>query len=156
VALRIGAAQGFSGDDLRGTREVVDDGVDYICCEALAEFTLTAMHRERQHDERAGYARDVGAVAEIALPAVAKGEARLITNAGALNPLGARQAVAEASGAVHGQRSGERPATAIVGERAREPRRTHGRPGQQPRGDSCLYPRVSVGSRHGTIAAQLP
>jgi hypothetical protein len=94
VALRIGAAQGFSGDDLRGAREIVEEGVDYICCEALAEFTLTAMHRERQHDESAGYARDVGAVAEIALPSVAKGGARLITNAGALNPLGARQAVA--------------------------------------------------------------
>ena len=94
MAIRIGAAQGFSGDDLRGTREIVEDGVDYICCEALAEITLTSMYRERRADETAGYARDVASVAELALPAVAGG-ARLITNAGALNPVGARDAVAE-------------------------------------------------------------
>ena len=94
MPIRIGAAQGFSGDDLRGTREIVEDGVDYICCEALAEITLTSMFRERQSDERAGYARDVAAVAELALPAVAGRGARLITNAGALNPMGAREAVA--------------------------------------------------------------
>ncbi len=108
MTIRIGAAQGFSGDDLRGTREIVADGVDYICCEALAEFTLTSMHRERQRDERAGYAGDLAAVAEIALPSVGRGGARLITNAGALNPLGARDAmvsVARQSG-VEGLRAG--------------------------------------------------
>jgi hypothetical protein len=92
VVVRIGAAQGFSGDDLRGTREIVEDGVDYICCEALAEITLTTMYREQRSDETAGYARDIAAVAELALPAVAGG-ARMITNAGALNPVGARLAV---------------------------------------------------------------
>ncbi len=93
MSIRIGAAQGFSNDDPRGTREIVEDGVDYICCEALAEITLTMMYRERQRDERAGYAQDVSAVAEIALPALGRGAARLITNAGALNPFGAREAV---------------------------------------------------------------
>ena len=58
VALRIGAAQGFSGDDPRGLEEIIVDGVDYICCEALAEITLTTMYRERQRDEHAGYAHD--------------------------------------------------------------------------------------------------
>ena len=95
MALRIGAAQGFSGDDPRGLEEIIVDGVDYICCEALAEITLTTMYRERQRDERAGYARDVVDVANTALPVVAAGTSRLITNAGALNPLGARAAVAE-------------------------------------------------------------
>jgi hypothetical protein len=93
--LTIGSAQGYSGDDLRGTREIVEAGVDYICCEALAEFTLTSMHRERQQDERAGYARDITAVAELALPAVERGTSKLITNAGALNPQGARKAVVD-------------------------------------------------------------
>ena len=80
--IRIGAGQGFSGDDLRGTREIVEDGVDYICCEALAEFTLTGMSRERQRDPNAGYARDIAAVATIALPAVAQRRSKLVTNAG--------------------------------------------------------------------------
>ena len=75
-------------------REVIDDGVDYLCCEALAEFTLTAMFQERQQDESAGFARDVAAVAEMALPAVAAGT-RLITNAGGLNAVGARRTVGE-------------------------------------------------------------
>src|SRR5437870_13657737 len=100
----MGAAQGFSGDDLRGTREIVEHGVDYICCEALAEITLTSMFRERQSDERAGYARDVAAVAELALPAVAGRGARLITNAGALNPMGPREP-AEAVAHRHGVQS---------------------------------------------------
>jgi hypothetical protein len=91
--IRIGAAQGFSGDDLRGTREIIGDGVDYLCCEALAEFTLASMYRQRQQDERSGYAHDVSAVAELALPSLATGGTRLITNAGALNPRGAHEAV---------------------------------------------------------------
>jgi len=93
--IRIGAGQGFSGDDLRGTREIVEDCVDYVCCEALAEFTLTGMSRERQRDPNAGYAPDIAAVATIALPAVAQRRSKLVTNAGALNPEGALQAVGE-------------------------------------------------------------
>jgi hypothetical protein len=93
--IRIGAGQGFSGDDLRGTREVVEEGVDYVCCEALAEFTLTGMSRERERDPCAGYARDIAAVSSIALPAVAQRRSKLITNAGALNPEGALKAVSE-------------------------------------------------------------
>lgn len=95
--IRIGAAQGFTGDDLRGTREIIEDGVDYICCEALAEITLTSMYRERRANETAGYARDVGTVAEMAFPYIQEGSAKLITNAGGLNPLGARTAVTEAA-----------------------------------------------------------
>jgi hypothetical protein len=95
VALRIGAGQGFTGDDLRGLREVIDDGVDYVCCDALAEITLVGMQRDRRRDERGGFARDVAAVAGETLRAVEQGRVRLVTNAGALNPLGARNAVAD-------------------------------------------------------------
>lgn len=91
--IRIGAGAGFSGDDLRGAREVIDDGVHYLCCEVLAETTLQHMYEARRSQPDAGYATDLEPFAEIVLPAVAQGRTRVITNGGAHNALGARRAV---------------------------------------------------------------
>jgi hypothetical protein len=91
--IRIGAGQGFSGDDLRGCREIVHEGVDYVCCEALAEMTLHWMQAAKDRDPDAGYAHDLSAIAEIVLPAVGERRTRLVTNAGALNPEAARRVV---------------------------------------------------------------
>jgi hypothetical protein len=91
--IRIGAGSGWSGDDPRGAEEVVGDGVDVLCCEALAEMTMHWLHGERRADPRGGgWARDLLRLAETALPAVARGM-KLVANAGGLNPPAAAAAV---------------------------------------------------------------
>ena len=57
--IRIGGGQGFWGDlsdaPITMARE---DNLDYICCDYLAELTLSIMRRKQEKRPEAGYARD--------------------------------------------------------------------------------------------------
>jgi hypothetical protein len=77
-------------------RDQLDDGVDYLVCDALAEATLAVLQKDRQRDEALGYARDVTAYVSAALPEIAEGVTTLITNAGGLNPVAAAREVVAA------------------------------------------------------------
>lgn len=97
VTIRIAGGQGFYGDSVSSTRGLLEAGVDYLCLEALAELTLAILHKDRQRDENLGYTRDLPAYLNIALPYVASGRTKVITNAGGINPIAAgRAAVATA------------------------------------------------------------
>ena len=56
--IRIGGGQGFWGDlsdaPITMARE---DNLDYICCDYLAELTLSIMRRQQEKRPEAGYAR---------------------------------------------------------------------------------------------------
>lgn len=71
-------------------------GVDYLVCDSLAETTSAFFALDRKYDEAAGYAPDLTARIRLALPWVAAGTTRLITNAGGHNPLAAHQAAIQA------------------------------------------------------------
>jgi Acyclic terpene utilisation family protein AtuA len=88
-AVVIAGGQGFYGDTPRGVESVLAHGVDYLCLEALAELTLAILQKDRQKDEARGYTRDLPAYLAAALPEVASGRTRLITNAGGINPTAA-------------------------------------------------------------------
>jgi hypothetical protein len=92
MTVRIGGGQGFYGDTPRAVQGLLDDGVDYLCLEALAELTLAILQKDRQKDETLGYTRDFPAYLAAALPAVAAGRTKLITNAGGINPTAAARA----------------------------------------------------------------
>ncbi len=82
-------------------------GVDYLVCDSLAETTSAFFALDRKHDEAAGYAPDLTARVALALPWIASGATKLITNAGGHNPLAAHQAVVAAIRAAgHGSISG--------------------------------------------------
>ena len=51
VTIRLGGGQGFYGDGLDPVADVLDAGVDYLVCEALAELTLAILQKDRQRDE---------------------------------------------------------------------------------------------------------
>ena len=55
--IRIGGGQGFWGDlsdaPITMARE---DNLDYICCDYLAELTLSIMRRQQEKAPEAGYA----------------------------------------------------------------------------------------------------
>jgi hypothetical protein len=93
VTIRIGGGQGFYGDGLGPVPDVLEAGVDYLVCEALAELTLAILQKDRQRDESLGFTRDLPAYIRAALPYVVDGRTRFITNAGGINPVAAGRAV---------------------------------------------------------------
>jgi hypothetical protein len=95
MTVRLGGGQGFYGDGHGPVGDVLDAGVDYLVCEALAELTLAILQKDRQRDESLGYTRDLPLYVGAALPFVLDRRTRLITNAGGINPVAAGRAVRE-------------------------------------------------------------
>jgi hypothetical protein len=89
VTVRVAGGQGFYGDTPRSVEGLLAEDVDYLCLEALAELTLAILQKDRQRDETAGFTRDLPRYLTAALPAVAAGDTRVITNAGGINPTAA-------------------------------------------------------------------
>jgi hypothetical protein len=113
MTVRLGGGQGFYGDGHLPVVPLLEDGVDYLICEALAELTLAILQKDRQRDEALGYTRDLPLYVAEALPYLLEGRTRLITNAGGINPVAAARAVLGAL-AAHGV-EGLRVAT-VVGD----------------------------------------
>jgi Acyclic terpene utilisation family protein AtuA len=93
TTIRLGGGQGFYGDGVDPVTDLLDAGVDYLVCEALAELTLAILQKDRQRDERLGYTRDLPQYIRAALPFVVDGRTKFITNAGGINPMAAGRAV---------------------------------------------------------------
>jgi hypothetical protein len=91
--VRIGAGQGFMGEDPALMRAVLADGVDYLVCESLAERTMGLLEEARQRDETAGFAADLADRIDVVAADVFVGRTRFITNAGGVNPIAAQRAV---------------------------------------------------------------
>lgn len=113
MTVRLGGGQGFYGDGHLPVVPLLEDGIDYLICEALAELTLAILQKDRQRDEALGYTRDLPLYVAEALPYLLEGRTRLITNAGGINPVAAARAVLGAL-AAHGV-EGLRVAT-VVGD----------------------------------------
>lgn len=86
MTIRIAGGQGFYGDTPRSVGPLIDDGIDYLCLEALAELTLAILQKDKQKDEARGYTKDLPIYLRAALPAIADGRTKVITNAGGINP----------------------------------------------------------------------
>jgi Acyclic terpene utilisation family protein AtuA len=92
--IRIGAGQGFYGDTLIPAIETAErGGIQYLCFDSLAELTLAILQKDRQKDPSKGYAADVPQIMRKLLPYVKEKGFKLLTNAGGMNPLGAKQEV---------------------------------------------------------------
>ena len=96
MTIRLGGGQGFYGDGHDPVGDLLDAGVDYLVCEALAELTLAILQKDRQRDEALGWTRDLPLYVHQALPWLVDGRTRLITNAGGINPVAAGRAVVDA------------------------------------------------------------
>ena len=91
----VAGGQGFYGDTPTAVDALLGEGVDYLCLEALAELTLAILQKDRQRDESRGYTRDLPAYLARALPFVANGRTKVITNAGGINPTAAANAAVD-------------------------------------------------------------
>ncbi len=98
--MRLGGAQGAFGESPDVLRSSLAAGVDYVVCDSLAETTCGMFAVDQQRDESLGWAPDLLARLDVALPFLAPRGTRLITNAGGFNPIAAHQrAVAHARAA---------------------------------------------------------
>src|SRR6185312_3080521 len=97
TTIRLGGGQGFYGDGVDPVTDLLDAGVDYLVCEALAELTLAILQKDRQRDESLGYTRDLPLYLHQAMPYLLDGRTRFITNAGGINPVAAGRAVVGAA-----------------------------------------------------------
>jgi hypothetical protein len=138
VTVRLGGGQGFYGDGIAPVADLLDAGVDYLVCEALAELTLAILLKDRQRDENLGYTRDLPLYLQAALPFVLDGRTRFITNAGGINPIAAGRAVKQAATALGA--TGLKIAT-VVGDDVRPLARELGLP------DDALFANAYLGAR---------
>ena len=85
--VRVGAGQGFWGDDLDAPRRQVEGGqIDYLMLDYLAEVTMSILQKQKERDPSLGYARDFVAAIESVLPGVIERGVKVIANAGGVNP----------------------------------------------------------------------
>lgn len=93
--VRIGAGAGFAGDRIEPALELVEKGrLDFLAFECLAERTIALAQNARRSDPEGGFDPLLLERMRRVLPAARGDGVRIVTNAGAANPLGAARAVA--------------------------------------------------------------
>ena len=95
--IRIGNAQGFWGDSVDAPARLLrqQPDLDYLTLDYLAEVSLSILALQRSRDAEAGYARDFLEVLTQLIPLWRAGHpARVVCNAGGLNPSGCAAACA--------------------------------------------------------------
>jgi hypothetical protein len=93
--IRIANGSAFWGDSAEAPLELLRGGpLDYLTLDYLAEITMSILQKLKARDPRAGYAHDfVGVVKRGAKEIVERG-VKVVTNAGGMNPVGCKDAVA--------------------------------------------------------------
>jgi hypothetical protein len=94
-SLRLGAGMAFWGDSIRGAIDLVENGdIDYLCCDHLAELTMSILNKQMARDPSRGYTADVLDLMRAVLPTCQSKGIKVITNAGGANPRACAEAVA--------------------------------------------------------------
>lgn len=92
--VRIGAGQGFYGDSFDGAALNAKFGnIDYLSFDALAELTMAILSKNKKADENLGYTKDIYLAMKALLPIMQEKKFKMLTNAGGLNPHGAKEIV---------------------------------------------------------------
>ncbi len=88
--------QGFWGDSLLGPVRLVHEGpLHYLTLDYLAEVTMSIMQKLKSRDPQAGYATDFVRLLQRILPACREKGIKIIANAGGVNPVACRAAIAQ-------------------------------------------------------------
>jgi hypothetical protein len=97
--LLIASGQGFWGDDPEApVRQVHGGSIVLLVMDYMAEVTMSILHKLRDRDPTAGYAKDFIPLMERILPTIVEKGIRVVTNAGGVNPIGCAEALLEAAG----------------------------------------------------------
>lgn len=93
-AVRIANCSGFYGDRLSAMREMLTGGeVDYLTGDYLAELTMLILGRDKMKHPERGYAKTFLTQLEDCLGEARDRGARIVANAGGLNPSGLADAI---------------------------------------------------------------
>ena len=100
--VRIGGASGFWGDTAMSAPQLVRGArIDYLVFDYLAEVTMSILASQRLKDPAAGYATDfVHITMKALLPDLISRKVRVVANAGGVNPLACRDALAKVAQAL--------------------------------------------------------
>lgn len=86
--VRVGCWAGFWGDTPQAARQVLDaPDLDYLVADHLAEITMALLARARAKDPAVGYIPDAVDTLISLLPELEERSIKVVTNAGALNPV---------------------------------------------------------------------
>lgn len=92
--VRLGAGMAFWGDSVRPAIDMVERGeIDYLCCDHLAELTMSILAKQKAGHPDRGYTRDIIELLRGALPSCLAKGVRVISNSGGANPRAAADAV---------------------------------------------------------------
>ena len=92
--VRIGAAQGFYGDTIEPAVLTAKYGdVQYLCFDCLAELTMAILAKDYTKNPSHGYTKDLTNSITQLLPFVKEKGIKLLTNAGGINPIAAKDEV---------------------------------------------------------------
>jgi len=94
--VRLGAGMAFWGDSVKPAIEMVTQGnIDYLCCDHLAELTMSILNKQKAKNPDFGYTRDVIDLMREVLPTCRSKGIRIVTNAGGANPQACAEAIAD-------------------------------------------------------------
>src|SRR5579883_64246 len=95
--ISLGGASGFWGDTPEGARQLIKSGeVDYLVMDYLAEITMSLLARAKAKSPDAGYPPDfITQVIQPYAKEIAERKIKIVANAGGVNPLACRDAVAK-------------------------------------------------------------
>jgi hypothetical protein len=94
--VRLGAGMAFWGDSVRPAIEMVERGdIDYLCCDHLAELTMSILAKQRARNPEHGYTRDILELLRGALPMCVEKGVKVVSNSGGANPRAAAEKVLE-------------------------------------------------------------
>jgi hypothetical protein len=91
--IRIGGASGAWGDSPGALAQLLGAGVEYLMMDYLAEVTMSLLARARLKDPAGGFPPDAVAYLGAVLPELAAKKVKVASNAGGVNPAGAKRAL---------------------------------------------------------------
>ena len=92
----IANGQGFWGDSILGPVRLVNEGpLDYLTLDYLAEVTMSIMQKLKSRNPEMGYATDFVQMVKRVLPQCREKGIKIVANAGGVNPIACRKAVAD-------------------------------------------------------------
>jgi len=91
--VRIGGASGAWGDSPGALAQLLEAGVDYLMMDYLAEVSMSLLARARLKDPDGGFPPDAIAYLGAVLPQLAAKGVKVASNAGGVNPAGAKRAL---------------------------------------------------------------